>query len=95
MSRCTEDVGSLSRFVGQAAVELLNIGLLVIGILVLLVRASPTLTLLSLGPIVLLVIVTLVLGRIITPMFLLIDQALGEVSSAVQENLTGAFGTLL
>ena len=89
MSRCTEDVGSLSRFVGQAAVELLNIALLVIGILVLLVRTSATLTLLSLGPVVVLVIVTLVLGRIITPMFLRIDQSLGEVSSSVQENLTG------
>ncbi len=89
MSRCTEDVGALSRFVGQAAVELLNIGLLMLGILVLLVRASPTLTLLSLGPIVLLVFVTLLLGRIMTPMFLFIDQALGDVSSAVQENLTG------
>jgi ATP-binding cassette, subfamily B, multidrug efflux pump len=89
MSRCTEDVSALSRFVGQAAVELLNITLLVTGILVLLVRASPRLTVLSLGPIVVLVIVTLVLGRIITPMFLFIDQALGEVSSSVQENLSG------
>src|SRR5690349_940981 len=55
MSRCTEDVGSLSRFVGQAAVELLNVTLLVIGILVLLMRASPLLTVLSLGPILVLV----------------------------------------
>ncbi len=89
MSRCTEDVGALSRFVGQAAVELLNIALLILGILVLLVRASPTLTLLSLGPIVALIAVTLLMGRILTPMFLKTDQALGEMSSAVQENLTG------
>ncbi|MCC7362545.1 MAG: ABC transporter ATP-binding protein [Anaerolineales bacterium] len=90
MSRCTEDVSSLSRFVGQAAVELLNITLLVVGILALLLRASVTLTLLSLGPVVVLVGVTLILGRLITPMFLRIDQSLGEVSAAVQENLTGA-----
>lgn len=89
MSRCTEDVSSLSRFVGQAAVELLNVALLMIGILVLLVGTSARLTLISLGPIVLLVLVTLALGRILAPMFLRIDQALGDVSSSVQENLTG------
>src|SRR5690349_10601134 len=40
MSRCTEDVSALSRFVGQAAVELFNVTLLAVGIMVLLVRAS-------------------------------------------------------
>ena len=89
MSRCTEDVSSLSRFVGQGAVELLNIVLLLAGILYLLFRENLTLTLIGLGPLLALTGVTISLGRIVGPLFLKVDQALGDVSAAVQENLTG------
>ncbi len=90
MSRCTEDVSSLSRFIGQGALELLNVLLLLAGIVVLLFRQSVTLTLIGLGPLILLSGVTYYLGTIIGPIFLKVDQALGDVSAAVQENLSGA-----
>jgi ATP-binding cassette subfamily B protein len=89
MSRCTEDVSALSRFVGQGAVELLNVLLLLAGIVVLLFRESPPLTLIGLAPLVALLAVTVLLGKLVGPLFLRIDQALGDVSAAVQENLTG------
>src|SRR3972149_6193462 len=79
MSRCTEDVSSLSRFVGQGAVELLNIVLLLAGILYLLFRENLTLTLIGLGPLLALIGVTIYLGRIVGPLFLKGDQALGGV----------------
>jgi len=90
MSRCTEDVSSLSRFVGQGGVELLNIVFLVIGVVVLLFQQNLTLALIGLIPLIVLAVVTYYLGRIIGPIFLRIDQALGEVSAGVQENLSGA-----
>jgi ATP-binding cassette subfamily B multidrug efflux pump len=90
MSRCTEDVSSLSRFVGQGAVELLNVILLLTGILFLLVRESLSLTLISFAPLLALIGVTVYLSRIVSPLFLKVDQALGDVSAAVQENLSGA-----
>ena len=89
MSRCTEDVSALSRFVGQGVVELLNVALLLTGIVVLLLRESAPLTLIGLGPLLLLMGVTVHLGRRIGPLFLGIDRALGDVSAAVQENLSG------
>ncbi|MCC6188236.1 MAG: ABC transporter ATP-binding protein [Anaerolineales bacterium] len=89
MSRCTEDVSSLSRFIGQGAIELLNVTLLLAGIVILLFSESPTLTLIGLAPLLALMGVTIILGRLIGPLFLGIDQALGDVSSAVQENLSG------
>jgi ATP-binding cassette subfamily B protein len=89
MSRCTEDVTSLSRFVGQGAVELLNVLLLLAGILFLLFRESLTLTLIGLGPLLVLAGVTVYLGHIVGPLFYRVDQALGDVSAAVQENLSG------
>lgn len=90
MSRCTEDISSLSRFVGQGAVELVQILLLLGGILFLLLQSSVTLTLIGLIPIVVLALVTINLGRIISPLFLLVDQTLGDLSSTLQENLSGA-----
>jgi ATP-binding cassette subfamily B protein len=89
MSRCTEDVSSLSRFVGQGGVELLNVLLLLGGILVLLFRESVTLTLVTLVPLLALAGITLYLGTLVGPLFLRVDQALGDVSAAVQENLSG------
>ncbi len=89
MSRCTEDVSSLTRFAGQGAVEFLNVALLMAGILVLLFRENVILTLLSLIPLLALIGLTTYLGQIVGSLFLKVDQALGDVSSAVQENLTG------
>ena len=89
MSRCTEDVSALSRFVGQSGVDMLNIILLLGGIVVLLFRQSSSLMLIGLGPLVLLAGITIYMGAVLNPMYLNIDQALGDVSSAVQENLSG------
>ena len=84
MSRCTEDVSSLSRFIGEGAVELINIVLLFGGIIFLLIRENVTLTLISLIPLGALTVVTFRLGKIIGPRFLAVDQALGDVSAALQ-----------
>jgi ATP-binding cassette, subfamily B, multidrug efflux pump len=89
MSRCTEDVTALSRFVGQAGVDLLSTILLLAGIVVLLLRQSVMLMLIGLGPLVLLSGITIYMGALLNPMFLAIDRSLGDVSSAVQENLSG------
>jgi ATP-binding cassette subfamily B protein len=89
MSRCTEDVSALSRFVGQSGPDLLNLLMMLVGIVVLLVRASPALALISALPLLLLTLASIALGRIVEPMFLRIDQALGAVSAAVQEFATG------
>jgi ATP-binding cassette subfamily B protein len=89
MSRCTEDVSALSRFVGQGGLDLLNVLLLLLGVVILLIRASPTLALISALPLLALTALSIHLGRIVEPMFLRIDQALGMVSAAVQEFASG------
>ncbi len=89
MSRCTEDVSSLSRFVGEGAVELLNVILLLGGIIFLLFREDVQLTSIILIPLGLLALVTYRLGHLMGRRFLAVDQALGDVSAALQENLTG------
>ncbi len=89
MSRCTEDVSAVSRFIGQGAIDLLNVIMLLVGIVFLLVQQSLPLTLIGMVPLIVMTAVTMRLGRIAEPMFLRIDNALGAVSSAVQEYATG------
>ncbi len=90
MSRCTEDVSSLSRFVGQGAVDLFNILVLLGGIIVLLFGQSVILTLIGLAPIAILAVATVAFSRKISHLFFIVDQALGDLSATLQENLTGA-----
>ncbi len=90
MSRCTEDVSSLARFIGQGAVELLSVACLLAGIVILLFRSSVTLTLIGIGPIIALAFTTYYLAHIVHPIFYRINQALGDLSTVLQENLTGA-----
>ncbi len=89
MSRCTEDISALSRFVGQGGVDLLNVILLLIGIVTLLFSVSATLMLIGLAPLIVLVFVTIILSRRQSRLFLIVDRALGQVSSTLQENLGG------
>src|SRR5262249_49611271 len=76
MSRCTEDVSALPRFVGEGDVELLNVALLLAGIIFLLLRENVALTLIILPPLVVLSALTYRLGGVIGPRFLAVDQAL-------------------
>ncbi len=89
MSRCTEDVSAVSRFIGQGAIEMLNVTLLLVGILIVMLSENATLTAIGLIPLAALTALTLHLGRIAESMFLRVDQALGAVSSYIQEYATG------
>jgi ATP-binding cassette, subfamily B, multidrug efflux pump len=90
MSRCTEDVTSVSRFVGQAAIDLINVALLLVGIIVLLFNVSAMLALIGLLPLIALALAAYNLGRVQSPLFYHVDHTLGDLSAALQENLSGA-----
>jgi ATP-binding cassette subfamily B protein len=89
MSRCTEDISALSRFVGQGGVDFLNVVILLAGILILLFNTSATLILIGMAPLVILAFVTTLLAKRQSRLFLRVDRALGDVSAALQENLGG------
>lgn len=90
MSRCTEDVTAVSRFIGESGMDLLNVTILLAGIVLVLFRESVPLTLLGLIPLAALAFITIHLARTIHPLFYRVDQSLGQVSSTLQENLSGA-----
>ena len=90
ISRVIEDVRSIQNFTGSGILELLRVILLLVGITIILFSANPLLAAISLTPILPLILVTTALGRRMGRLFLEVDNALGELSSRIQENVTGA-----
>jgi ATP-binding cassette, subfamily B, multidrug efflux pump len=90
ISRCIEDVRSIQLFTGQGVLELIRIVILSIAILVVLFSANAHLAWIALLPMIPMVIVTVQYGIRIERFYLAIDNALGELSSRLQENVTGA-----
>lgn len=90
ISRSIEDVRAVERFTGLGIVELVRLVLLTTGIVSLLFMENARLAIVALIPLVPLVFITVNFGRRAGGYFLAVDQALGELSSRLQENVSGA-----
>jgi len=89
ISRCIEDVRAIERFAGSAISELIRISILMIGITVLLFIENPRLAAIALIPIIPLLWIATDFGRRISSFFYAVDNALGELSARLQENVSG------
>jgi ATP-binding cassette subfamily B protein len=90
ISRCIEDVSSIQEFTGSGVVELIQILLLLFGVTVLLFMGNPKLAAIALLPMIPLLFITIRFGERVGDMFYAIDQAVGSLSSRLQENVVGA-----
>ena len=90
ISRVIEDVRALQNFSGHGLVELVRVLLLLVGISIVLFSRHPLLACIALSPLVPLVLLTTNFGQRIGKLFLAVDNTLGELSSHLQENVTGA-----
>jgi ATP-binding cassette subfamily B protein len=89
ISRSIEDVRAIERFAGFGIVELIHVILLLVGISVLLAATNLRLAAIALSPMIPLVLMTTKFGQRIGAYFLAVDNSLGELSSRLQENVTG------
>jgi ATP-binding cassette subfamily B multidrug efflux pump len=89
ISRTIEDVRSVQRFTGQGIAELAKVIILFLGIVTLLVIDNWQLALIGVSPMVPLILATTRFGQKIGAFFLAVDNALGELSSRLQENVSG------
>ena len=89
ISRCIEDVRSLQNFTGSGMIELTRVIVLMIGIIIILFTTNPLLAVISLLPMIPLTLMTTSFGKRVGKMFLDVDNALGELSARLQENVTG------
>ncbi len=90
ISRCIEDVRAVERFTGLGIVEMVRLVLLLGGISVLLFIENTWLAFVALVPLIPLVWLTFNFGRKVGAYFLAVDQAIGDLSSRLQENVSGA-----
>ncbi|MDH5508119.1 MAG: ABC transporter ATP-binding protein/permease [Anaerolineae bacterium] len=90
MSRCTEDVSAIQNFVGFGIIELIQIMMLMIGTVGLMLAENLRLASIGLLPIIPLILVTTHFGSRISKLFYAVDKAVGELSSRLQENVSGA-----
>ena len=89
ISRCIEDVRSIEQFAGGAVTDLIRFVLLTLGILYLMLTDNPKLAIIALLPMIPLVIMTSSFGTKIGKLFFDVDNAVGEVSNRLQENVVG------
>lgn len=89
ISRCIGDVRSLQNFTGSGIFELTRVVLLMTGIIIILFVTHPLLAVISLLPMLPLTLMTTRFGKRVGKMFLEVDHALGELSSRLQENVSG------
>ncbi|MBI4759852.1 MAG: ABC transporter ATP-binding protein [Chloroflexota bacterium] len=89
ISRCIEDVRSIERFAGGSVAELLRFVILTVGILAIMLADNARLAIIALLPMVPLILMTSSFGTKIGKLFFAVDQAIGEVSNRLQENVVG------
>lgn len=89
ISRCIEDVRAIEKFAGSSIPELVRFVLLTLGILGVMLSANSELAVISLLPMIPLIVMTGWFGTKIGKLFFEVDQAVGEVSNRLQENVTG------
>ena len=89
MSRATSDIAETERFVGSGLMGLISTILLLLGVIVAMLLESAQLSLLGLIPVPLLIYATIRFGNTVRPMFNLIQEQMGVLSSIMQESMTG------
>jgi ATP-binding cassette subfamily B protein len=89
MSRATSDITETERFIGIGLMDLLSTLLLLVGVIVAMFLESVELAMLALIPVPVLVWSTLRFGGTVRPLFKLIQEQMGVLSTVMQESMTG------
>ena len=89
ISRCIEDVRSIERFAGGAVADLIRFVLLAVGIITIMITDNARLAVIALLPMIPLTLMTSNFGTKIGKLFFDVDNAVGEVSNRLQENVVG------
>lgn len=89
ISRCTSDVSAVENFSGTGLMDMVNILVLLAGTLAVLFSIHSSLAAASLIPIPIIMLITVRLGRRIRPLFKRIQQQRAQMTTILQEDLTG------
>jgi ATP-binding cassette subfamily B multidrug efflux pump len=89
INRCIEDVRSVQSFAGDSLVQIVQLGVLSVGVIIVLFTRNPWLAAVSLLPLIPMIMMTTDFGQRITRLFYDVDNTLGDLSAQLQENVTG------
>ncbi len=89
ISRTIEDVRAVERFAGSSITDLIQVCLLLVGVTTLLFITNARLAAIALLPMIPLILLTTDFGKRVSDYFLDVDNALGDLSARLQENVTG------
>ncbi len=89
ISRCIEDVRAIERFAGGSVADLVRFVFLTIGILYIMLTDNVRLAAVALLPMIPLIVMTSNFGTKIGKLFFNVDNAVGDVSNRLQENVVG------
>lgn len=89
ISRCIEDVRSIERFAGGSVADLVRFVFLTVGILYIMLTDNAKLAVIALLPMLPLILMTSRFGTKVGALFFAVDNAVGEVSNRLQENVVG------
>lgn len=89
ISRCIEDVRAIEKFAGSAVTDIVRFIFLTAGILYIMIADHAQLALIALLPMIPLIVMTTNFGTKIGKLFFDVDNAVGEVSNRLQENVVG------
>ena len=89
ISRCIEDVRAIERFAGGAVADLIRFVFLTLGILYIMLADNAKLAIIALLPMIPLILMTTNFGTKIGKLFFNVDNAVGDVSNRLQENVVG------
>jgi ATP-binding cassette subfamily B multidrug efflux pump len=90
INRCIEDVRAVQSFAGDSLVQIVQLGVLTIGVVTVLVARNPWLAFIVLLPLVPMAVMTTDFGQRITRFFYVVNNTLGDLSAQLQENVSGA-----
>jgi ATP-binding cassette, subfamily B, multidrug efflux pump len=90
INRCIEDVRAVQSFAGDSLVQIVQLGVLSVGVVTILILRNPWLALIALLPLVPMGLMTTDFGIRITRLFYNVDNTLGDLSAQLQENVSGA-----
>lgn len=89
ISRCIEDVRSIQNFTGSGVIEFIRIIMLATGISIIMLVQNPRLAIIAMLPMIPMIVLTTQFGKRMGHLFWIADNALGEVASRLQENVSG------
>jgi ATP-binding cassette subfamily B protein len=89
ITRCIEDVRAIQNFAGGSIIEIIQLLFVTVGVMVALFTADVKLAIITILPLIPMVMMTTDFGDRVTKLFYKVDMALGDISTRLQENVSG------